>query len=69
MSPGDFTINDNLGVNFTYLDEKTIELNQLLPIQQIIEDSKIMQKKFVPPQTLAKSRKILQRRKDSKPHD
>ena len=63
------TINDYLGVNFTYLDEKTIELTQPQLIQQIIEDSKIMKKKFVPPQTPAKSSKILQRYKDSKPHD
>ena len=63
------TINDYLGVNFTYLDEKTIELTQPQLIQQIIEDSKIMKKKFVPPQTPAKSSKILQRYKDSKAHD
>ena len=63
------TINDYLGVNCTYLDEKTIELTQPQLIQQIIEDSKIMKKKFVPPQTPAKSSKILQRHKDSKPHD
>ena len=63
------TINDYLGVNFTYLDEETIELTQPQLIQQIIEDSKIMQKKFVPPQVPAKSSQILQRHKDSKPHD
>lgn len=52
-----------------YLDDKTIELTQPQLIQKIIEDSKIMQKKFVPSQTLGKSSQIFQRHKHSIPHD
>ena len=63
------SILDYLGVNFKYLEDDKIELTQPQLIQQIIDDSEVMKKKFTPPQVPAKSSQILQRYKDSKPHD
>ena len=63
------SIRDYLGVNCKYLDEDKIELAQPQLIQQIIDDSEIMKKKFTSPQVPAKSSQILQRFKDSRSHD
>ena len=60
------TISDYLGVNFTYQSSETIELTQPQLIQQIIEDTMIMKKKFNPPQIPAKCSRILQLFKESR---
>ena len=52
------TITDYLGVNFKYTDDGKIELTQPHLIDQIVEDSKILKKKFVPTSIPAKSSKI-----------
>ena len=58
------TLSDYLGVKFEYKDDK-LHLKQPHLINQIIEDVKILNKKFKPPSIPAKSTRILQRFKDA----
>lgn len=62
------TITDYLGVHFKYEENKII-LTQPQLIQQIIDDTKIMAKKFKPPNIPAKSTVILNRNKDGTDFD
>ena len=63
------TITDYLGVNFKYTDDGKIELTQPHLIDQIVEDSKILKKKFVPTSIPAKSSKILHRYENAEDFD
>ena len=57
-------LSDYLGINFKQVDDKTVELTQPQLIDQIINDTKVMAKKFKCPPTPAKSSQILHRYKD-----
>ena len=62
------TLSDYLGVKFEYVDDK-VHLKQPHLIDQIIDDVKVMKKKFKSPSIPAKSTRILQRFKDAPSFD